>query len=76
MSFTIPEIISSVKVICMLFTDPQDYQIIDIGICHVEFTRGELRVMSQVDRLITELSADFIDAIQTANDQLLKSKRE
>ena len=42
-----------------------------VGIGHVEFTGGEFRVVGQIDRLVTELTTNFVDTVQTTNNQLL-----
>lgn len=48
------------------------HQVLVVGVRPVELARGELGVVRQIDALVTELSADLIDAVQASNDQLLQ----
>ncbi len=47
-------------------------QVVVIGVGHVELAGGELRIVGQVDALVTELTADLVHSLQTADHQLLQ----
>ncbi len=40
-----------------------------ICVCHVEFTGGELRVMSQIDALVPELTPDLIHSVHSTDHE-------
>ena len=48
------------------------HEILIIGIGLIELTRGELRVVGEVNALIAELTANLIDTVETTNDQHLQ----
>mmetsp|Transcript_25132 Transcript_25132/g.36944 ORF Transcript_25132/g.36944 Transcript_25132/m.36944 type:complete len:276 (+) Transcript_25132:461-1288(+) len=48
------------------------HQVIVVSIRHVELARRKLRVVCQVNALVTELAADFIHAIEAADDEHLE----
>ena len=48
------------------------HQIIIICVGPIEFTSCELRVVSHVNSLITELLTDFENSVHTSNDQHFK----
>ena len=50
------------------------HHVLIIGIRLVEFARGELGTVRQVDILIPKDSSNFKDAIETSNDELLEGK--
>jgi hypothetical protein len=41
------------------------HNIVDVGVCHIKFAGGELRVMSEINPLISELTTHFVDSIDT-----------
>ena len=43
-----------------------------IGVCLIQLHQGKLGVMSGVQSLVTEYTADLIDALQAADDQSLQ----
>ncbi len=45
--------------------------IVAVSVGHVELAHGEFRVVGQVDALVTEVSANLVDTIDTSNNQLL-----
>lgn len=42
-----------------------------VCIGHVEFTGGELRIVSQINSFIPELASDFINPVNATNHQHL-----
>lgn len=50
----------------------QVHDVVDVGKGLVELAGGEFGVVGQVDAFVTELAADFVDAFQTADNQLLE----
>lgn len=51
------------------------HQVVDVRVRHVELARGELGVVRQVDRLVAELTAQLVHAVQTTDHQLLRLTR-
>jgi len=45
-----------------------------VSISPVELTRGELRVVGEIDTLITELTTDLVDTVEASDDKLLEVK--
>ncbi|KAJ6256208.1 Ubiquitin carboxyl-terminal hydrolase [Drechslerella dactyloides] len=50
----------------------QVHDVVDVRVRPVELAGGEFRVMCQVDALVSELAADFVDALETTDDQHLE----
>jgi hypothetical protein len=48
------------------------HQIVVVRVGHVELDRGELWIVGQIDSLISELLSDFVNAIDSADNQLLQ----
>ena len=47
-----------------------------IGVCLVEFHQRELRIVPCVDTLVTEYTADLVDALEASDDQSLEVQLE
>ena len=50
------------------------HEVVVVRVGHVELTGGELRVMGKIDTLVTELAANLVDAVDTADDEHLQVK--
>lgn len=50
----------------------QVHDVVHIGVGPVELASGELGVMGQVDALVTELTANLVDTVQTTDGQHLE----
>lgn len=48
------------------------HQVIVVSIGHIKLTSGVLGVMSLIDRLVSEVLADFEDSLKTPNNTLLQ----
>ena len=48
------------------------HEVLVVGVSLVELTGGELRVVSEINTLIAELTANLIHTVQTTNDQHLQ----
>ena len=47
-------------------------EILVIGIGHVKFASGKLRIMSEIDTLVTEKSSNFVNTVNSSNNEHLK----
>ncbi|RUS17484.1 hypothetical protein BC937DRAFT_89921 [Endogone sp. FLAS-F59071] len=52
----------------------QVHEIVDVSVGHVELTRGELWVVCKIDPLVTELLANLVDAVETADYEHLEEE--
>lgn len=50
------------------------HQVVVICICHVEFTGGELWIMSKIDAFIPELTSDLVHSVHSTNHKHLRKK--
>lgn len=48
------------------------HHVLVVSVSLVELDGGELRVVSSVDGLVTELFADFVHSLQTTNNEVLQ----
>mmetsp|Transcript_3263 Transcript_3263/g.4493 ORF Transcript_3263/g.4493 Transcript_3263/m.4493 type:complete len:335 (-) Transcript_3263:464-1468(-) len=48
------------------------HEVIVISISHVKFAESEFRIVSHINSLISEDSANFVDSVQTSNNELLQ----
>lgn len=48
------------------------HHVVHIGVRHVELARGELGVVRHIDRLVTELAAQLVHAVETTDHELLQ----
>ena len=48
------------------------HQVVHVRVSHVELADGEFWVVGHVDTLVSEDSTDFVDSVETPNDELLE----
>lgn len=49
-------------------------EVVIVSIGHIELTGGEFGVVGKIDAFVTELAADFVDAVVTTDDELLEEE--
>ncbi|KAL7354378.1 hypothetical protein ACKS0A_10728 [Histoplasma ohiense] len=50
------------------------HDIVDISVCPVELARGEFRVMSEIDALVSELTTQLVNSFQATDNQHFEIK--